>query len=223
MIAFRDRKGRLWTARLDVAAAVRMRDLGEVDVMGLALGGRPEARKLAEDTERLVNGLFALCLPSCEARGVSDREFGRGLRGRFWGHVIAPAGLAEMVFEGVRDFFEVPSIPISAAKSDRGGKVEPSDLWGNLWHLTSVAGVGHPGPFTFGELIAAADGRQKNEWSRTACVLAMLHNTRAFGRVKAKHPAEFDPTGGLGAGKRNELKINRSTLYSVAALFMGRG
>lgn len=222
MIAFRDRKGRLWTARLDVAAAVRMRDLAGVDVMGLALGGQSEAVKLAADAERLANGLFALCLPSCEARGVSDREFGRCLRNRFWGHVIAPMALAEMIFEGVRDFFEVPRLSPGKPKGGGNAKVDAEDLWGDLWHMAAIAGVADPGPRTFGELIALADGRRKHDWAQTATVLAMLHNTRAFGRGLAKQPADYDPTGALGAGKRNELKVNRSTLHSVAAIFMRR-
>lgn len=225
MIAFRDRKRRLWTARLDVAAAVRMRDLAGVDVMALALGSQEEAVKLASDPPRLANALFALCLPLCEARGISDREFGRSLRGRFWGHWLAPAALAEMVFEAVRDFFEVPELSPGKPKGKRGGKATAAGLWGDLWRLASIVGA-DPDRRTFGELIALADGRQKFEWGRTACVLAMLYNTRAFGGGKAKQPAEFDPTGGLGtAASKSELKVDKTTLRDVALIFSraGRG
>ena len=225
MIAFRDRKRRLWTARLDVAAAVRMRDLAGVDVMALALGGQDEAVKLASDPPRLTNALFALCLPSCEARGVSDRDFGRSLRGRFWGYWLSPNDVTEMVFEGVREFFDVPELSPGKPKGKRGGKATAADLWGDLWRLAAIVGV-DPDRRTFGELIALADGRQKFEWSRTACVLAMLHNTRAFGGGKARQPAEFDPTGGLGtASSKTEMKVDKTTLRDVALIYSraGRG
>lgn len=223
MIAFRDRTGRLWTGRLDVSAAIRMRDLAGVDVMELALD--PDAATtLGAEPSRLVDAAFAILLPSCEQRGVSDRQFGKALRGRLWGRAVNPGQLAEQIFDAIRMFFEIPELSPGKPK---GGK-EPSEpltaslVWGLVWRHAAVACV-DPGPRTFGELVALCDAKRKHDWAQTASLISKIHNVNCYKRSDLKSPGECDPTGGLGAVSHGQkLPLTRENFLSAVSLLMGR-
>ena len=57
---------------------------------------------------------------------------------------------------------------------------------------------------------------------QTACVLATIENYAGYGRRSAVQPAGRDPTGGLGAGDKHELKVTPDTLHTVARIFSRR-
>jgi hypothetical protein len=215
LIAFRDRKGRLWTGRLDVDAALRMRDLAGTDVMALAIDSSAGA---AMEPPRLADAVYALLLPQAAFYGVTDREFGKCLRGRLWGWYLTPRDLAEMLFAEVSAFFAVPELaPGHAGKPMRNPT--PEGLWGTLWQVAATAEV-EPGPRTFGELIALADARRKNAWAHTASLLAWIENHAGMGSRRRVSPADRDPTGGMGKANRNELKIKgKDGVRSLALVF----
>jgi hypothetical protein len=215
LIAFRDRKGRLWTGRLDVDAALRMRDLAGTDVMELRIN--PAAR--ADLTpESVCNALYALLLPSAEARGISDHAFGRSVRGRFWGWYQTPRDLGEMFFTEADAFFDVAELaPGNEGKALANPTAEM--LWGLLWQVAASAGV-EPGPRTFGELIALADAHRKNAWSHTASLLAWIENHAGMGGRRHVSPAERDPTGAMGRPQGAKLEVTPQNFSLVASLFL---
>lgn len=79
MKTFKDSKERVWTIAINNGSINRARDLVKVDlykaVEGKIIG------ELLEDTELLINLIYALCKPEAEAKGVSDVQFGEGLVG----------------------------------------------------------------------------------------------------------------------------------------------
>jgi hypothetical protein len=211
VIAFLDRKGRTWAGRLDVDAAVRLRDLAGLDVMAAAVdrdtrdmlaGPTPEA------TETVAAGLYWLFRPQAERLGVTPKAFYRGLRALDGGE------LRETLFEAIAAFFRMPGPPAKAS----GDEPEPkaAELWRDLYRLAGEAGV-PPGPHTFGELAAMADGRRRAEWGRTAHLRADIVNAAPFRRGAAVKPEELDPTGGLKDSGRakGERVIKPGNLVSV--------
>lgn len=208
MIAFRDRWRRTWSARLDVSAALRIRDLVDLDVMAVGLG------EPIDDPAMIAGAIYALCQPQAELRGVSPRAFGRGLRG-FVRWAVRPEDLRELLIEEIEAFFDVPELTPGKAEGE-AKEPTPASLWGQIWALAGVAGV-DPGPLTFGELVAIADAKRKHDWSMTANLLSVLS------AIGGKHvpAAKLDPTGGLGAaGSSSKLKITKSTLR-LAAMILG--
>lgn len=220
MIAFRDRKGRLWTGRLDINAALRMRDLAGTDVMALALD-KDAALALLGDHSRLADAAFAFFMPQCEARGLDDISFARGLKGRLWGWYIRPEELADMLLEELAAFVTVPELSPGKPKEREGEPQTAEQMWGFIWQ---VAGFGvEIGPRTLGELFAISDGRSKHDWAQTACLMSYV---AGVGGVSVSAD-ELDPTGGLAATHQtNELTIRgKDGIRSVFRIFgaMGRG
>jgi len=111
MPAFRDAKGRKWSIEIDVGTIKRVRDLTGFELLAIVEHDGAALDKLRDDVVLLVNVLYAICEPQANAygpwwrrllgigRGISDEEFGRGLRGdcieRAW----------ELIIEGMARFF----------------------------------------------------------------------------------------------------------------------
>lgn len=76
MPSFRDKQQQLWQYELDVPAARRVYRL-----LGIDLIAEPIDSLLARLASPcfIIDLLYCLCQPECEARGVSDEDFGRGL------------------------------------------------------------------------------------------------------------------------------------------------
>ncbi|QDT39724.1 hypothetical protein [Stratiformator vulcanicus] len=208
----RDRRGRLWSHRLDVAAAVRMRDLAGVDVMQLGL-----TQSLPGSRAALVDAAYALLLPEAQRHSVSDREFGRLLRGRLWGWTVSPSDLADELLAELAAFFASPKLSPGEPKGDVERELTAADLWGDIYALAGLVGV-DPGPLTYGELVALADSRRKHDWARTAELMALTFNLQVD-REHRKPAAAFDPTGGLGAESTGSIEITADNLFDVAAIF----
>lgn len=64
------------------------------------------------------------------------------------------------------------------------------------------------------ELLWMVEGRNEAEWSRTACVLAMINNQNPY-RKRAVKPAEFMP----GADDREKYTMS---LSEAARIFGGQ-
>lgn len=207
MIAIRDRKGRLWTARLTVGAAKRMRDLAGLDVMELATDEDAE-RHLDGAPALAVDALFAWLLPECGRLGVTDRKFGRRFRG------VPLRTVNDAIRSGVREFFRVPGPP--PKRSAGSGRARtPAELWQEAERMAGLAGV-DADTKTFGELVAASEGRRRHDWPRTALVLAQLRGLCG----KRADAAALDPTGVLSeAGGGGRMEIRPDNLGVVAAIF----
>jgi len=111
MGSFRDAKGRKWSIDIDVGTLKRVRDLTGFELLSIVEHDGAALDKLRDDVVLLVNVLYATCEPQANAygpwwrrllgigRGISDEEFGRGLRGdcieRAW----------ELIIEGMARFF----------------------------------------------------------------------------------------------------------------------
>lgn len=80
MRSFTDLAGRRWSISLNVTAAKRVRDLCGVNL--LAVIDKPELlAELSDDVIQLVDVLYVLCKPQCDAEGVTDEQFGESLGG----------------------------------------------------------------------------------------------------------------------------------------------
>jgi hypothetical protein len=219
VIAFADRRRTTWTRRIDVDGAVRMRDLAGVDVMTIVTDEATSARLAGDEKDAqadIVDALFALFLPDAARLGVTDRQFGKRLRG------VKADELRAMFFEGLAAFFRMPG-PEPVGTGTR--EVTSADLWSDVYRLAGEASVA-PGPHTYGELAALADGRRKLEWSQTAALRADVINANPFRRGTAVRPQELDPTGGLqdaGNGGGIELTPDENGLDMLARFFIGAG
>jgi hypothetical protein len=94
-----------------------------------------------------------------------------------------------------------------------------------VYRLAGEAGVA-PGPHTYGELAAMADGRRRFEWAQTAALRADVINANPFRRGSAIRPQDLDPTGGLkeaGTGGGIELTPDEQGIDLLARFFMGAG
>lgn len=101
MHSFRDNAGRTWPVSIDVNAVKRIRDTCDFDPLKIDDG--PAWRRFAEDPVLVVDALYATCRPECDARDISDEEFGRALVG----DAIEEATAAFL--EALADFFPSPA------------------------------------------------------------------------------------------------------------------
>jgi hypothetical protein len=78
MHSFKDKEGREWTIDITVSAIKRVRSALQVNLLDIVEG------QLLEELENpvlLVDVLYVLCREQCEARKISDEDFGRGMAG----------------------------------------------------------------------------------------------------------------------------------------------
>lgn len=105
MHVFRDAtlQAREWALVITVETLRRVKALCSVDLLDVVKPPRPPERSLLErlvdDPVMLADVLYAVCRPECEARGVTDEQFGRLLVG----DVIDLATAA--LLEELADFF----------------------------------------------------------------------------------------------------------------------
>lgn len=97
MKTFTDTAGRTWQISLTVAAAKRVRDLAEVDLLTILDGQL--LQRLGRDPILLVDVLWAICLPQATAANISAEQFGESLAGDVI-ELATDAFLAEVI-----DFF----------------------------------------------------------------------------------------------------------------------
>lgn len=208
MIALRDRKGRLWSARLTLGTASRLRDLVGLDVMAVAAGeGRAESQ-LMRSPSLGINALYVLCATHCDRLGGTDRWFGKQFRG------VNPRAIAGVIRSEVAAFFRVPG---PAAPSGGGRRMTADELWRESYRLAGIAGV-VPDDVTFGELVLLAEGRRRHDWPRTATVLSFIAGS-AGKRIDA---AKLDPTGTIAeSAAANRMKVTGDNLSLVAMALMG--
>lgn len=183
MLAIRDRKGVLWIARLDFDAALVLRDLGGIDVMGMATDADSH-RRLCKPG-RSADAIYLLCKTEADRRGLSSFQFGRRFRGLQ--NELSAAWGAE-----VEEFFRVPGPPPEGGGSPCD--YTAAERWQEAYRLAGEAGV-DPGRRTFGELVAMAEGARRAEWIRTAFLRAALSD----GKTKLE---ELDITGAIRDLKR---------------------
>ena len=131
MSHFRDALGRKWQITIDVGAIKRVRDIAKFELLSLVEtppdGAESPLEKLRDDIPLLVDVLYAICEPQTKAygswwrrllgigRGITDEEFGRGLRGdsveRGW----------ELIIGGMAAFFPTGRRRLLAAAAMEAG------------------------------------------------------------------------------------------------------
>lgn len=77
---FTDEAGREWSLRLDYSLVRHLRKRLAIDLADLKGQGEALA-KMADDIELLVNTIYLIVEQQCQAKGVTDEDFGRGLAG----------------------------------------------------------------------------------------------------------------------------------------------
>jgi hypothetical protein len=116
MAAFKDALGRKWSISIDVGTIKRVRELTGFELLSIVENDGAALGKLRDDIPLLVDVLYAIVEPQANAygpwwrrllgigRGITDEEFGRGLRGdcieRAWELIIGE--LAAFFPEGRR-------------------------------------------------------------------------------------------------------------------------
>lgn len=98
MHSFIDREKRAWNIALDVGTIKRVRAEANIDLLAAASDAKL-IQQLSSDAVLLVDVLYVVCRPQCEASNISAESFGRGLAGDAIEHA-ATALLEELV-----DFF----------------------------------------------------------------------------------------------------------------------
>ena len=79
MKTFRDNAGRDWTIAVNVASIKRLRDVLDVDLMGVIEGDL--LQRLYADPILLVDVVYVLCKPRADELGVTDEQFGQAMGG----------------------------------------------------------------------------------------------------------------------------------------------
>lgn len=203
-----NRRGEVWYQRLDVGAALRLRDLAGVDVMRLASGDDP-----MPDVAGVVDCLFAILFPVLG--GITPKRFGKSLRGN-----MTPEQLKETFQTSVVEFFKAPGPKPKPSKSNRGPTAE--ELWRELWRMAGAAGV-DPNGYTFGELSRMSEGYSRAVCPPAAMICATVASN-AFGRKGAAiKPASFDLSGALGEarGASDSHELTADNLSQFARMMMG--
>jgi len=78
---FTDTAGRTWDVVINVDTIKRVRDLLDINLLGIVEPGNDLVDRLAGDVILVCNVLFAVVKPQADQRTVSDADFGRGLSG----------------------------------------------------------------------------------------------------------------------------------------------
>lgn len=181
MVSIVNRRGHVWYQRLDVGAALRLRDLAGVDVMRLATGNDS-----MPDVARVVDCLYAILLPALG--GITPKRFGKLLRGD-----MTPEQLCELFVAGVQGFFHVHA-PAKKRKSDHRRELTAEELWRELWRAAGAAGV-DPTPRTYGEISALAEGRAMATWIQAGMICAAITNSTPGRKGPPASATDFAPEG----------------------------
>ena len=105
MKSFTDINGQTWTLVVNVATVKRVRALCGVDINGIVeMGedGKPDIgllKRLESDPVLLVDVLYAVCKPECDAKGMTDEQFGAAMAGD------AVEGATAALLDEIVDFF----------------------------------------------------------------------------------------------------------------------
>lgn len=208
MVSIVNRRGHVWYQRLDVGAALRLRDLAGVDVMRLATGNDS-----MPDVSTIVDCLYAILLPALG--GITPKRFGKLLRGD-----MTPEQLCEVFVASIVEFFHAPGPKPKPSKAEREPTAE--ELWRDLWRMAGAVGV-DPRGLTIGELSRMADGHSRAIWPPAAMICATVANN-AFGRKGAAvKPEAFDLSGALSEGREssNSQELTADNLSQFARMLMG--
>lgn len=181
MVSIVNRRGHVWYQRLDVGAAVRLRDLAGVDVMRLATGD-----DTMPDVSTIVDCLYAILLPGLG--GITPKRFGRLLRGD-----VPPEQLCELFIEEVRGFFHVHA-PSKKRRDKNQRELTAEELWRELWRAAGAAGV-DPTHRTYGEISALAEGRAMATWIQTGMICAAVANSTPGRKGAPVNATHFTPEG----------------------------
>lgn len=218
MIVLRHRWGRVWARRLDVAGAIRIRDLAGLDVMELFVDDDLHASYQTpnpEATGRIVDALYALFLPDVSRDRMTSRKFGRKLR------CMTAQELHNQFLEELGEFVALPNPrPIEESENQDDERPSPTaaGLWEELWWTVGQAGV-DPDHRTFGELRVIAQGYERSEWPRAARITAAVINSAPFRRGKAVSEAKLDPTGALKSASPGKQSLNKESFRGFARMF----
>lgn len=102
MASFKDKENRAWAVEINVAAIRSVKKETGVDLFRLTDAGLKGLGELLADPVAFVDVLYVLCRDQCEAKGLSDEQFGRA----FSGDTIQQA--ADAFVDAVVDFFPDP-------------------------------------------------------------------------------------------------------------------
>lgn len=104
---FKDNAGREWVVAVNCYTIKVVKTLTGVHIPGLLDDGMAGLARLVADHSDLCDVLYCLCKEDADARGVSDRDFGKAMYGDAVDH-----GKAAFL-ESLADFF--PDAPVRAA------------------------------------------------------------------------------------------------------------
>jgi hypothetical protein len=104
MKTFQDNAGHVWSVTLDVTAVRRVKGRLGLNLYGLLDDGFRGLAALVADPLSLCDVLYVLCEDEAQKRGVTDEDFGRGLRGE------AITAAARAFHDEFADFYHDPLV-----------------------------------------------------------------------------------------------------------------
>ena len=183
--------------------------------------------RLMIDPILLCDVIYCVCKPQADAEKISDVDFAQAMAGDSIAHAktalveelvnISPDPRdRENLGKAIEKFNadgrsgagsdQDPVGQPDAESRDRGGAER---RWRIVWELAGIVGV-DPGPLTLRELVWLAEARQREAWSHTSQILAMLYNSHRGKAARAMKPAEFNPfveKNNKPLGKTSDLSI----------------
>ena len=124
MPAFKDSAGRQWPVAITIAAARRVKQTLDVDLLNLDAGEPPVIQRL-HDMATVVDVVYVLCMPDADAAGIDDAEFAERLDGR------AAGAARNALWDALRDFFLAVGRPDAAGLLDRSNAVIAAEIAAN--------------------------------------------------------------------------------------------
>lgn len=150
----------MWCCRIDIAAALRMRDLAGVDLLSSA-----EPRTLT--VPETVNCIYAVCFPQAQWKGMSDVDFARSLKPRSLSGLRGDGGAmlaaaSDAFREGLSQFWPEPPVEQPKGKGKPVSDDSPEPLtWKGLFEIAGAVRC-NPHSLTLRELIHMAVGANEN-------------------------------------------------------------
>lgn len=81
MCTFQDDRGRTFGLQVNVTSLKEIKRRLQIDLLTLLDGDNKPLTQLVGNPVKLVDALYLLCKEDCDAQGISDEDFGRGLGG----------------------------------------------------------------------------------------------------------------------------------------------
>lgn len=118
MAAFVDRHNRQWSLEITPYSMKRVKELTGVHLGKILADEMKPLSDLLLDPIAIVDVLYALCVPQCEQKGITDEQFGQALVGDSFESAV------EALLIAIQDFFPNRQKELLAKLFSKGRQIE---------------------------------------------------------------------------------------------------